>query len=96
MSEPDEFEKIVEQVIADLPEWPQDRAEDAVVAVERLCGMLPELPGQLSGAAGHPAGRGARAFREVAGAVDPLSGSVASTRARLKLAAAGCGTSRRW
>ncbi|GAA1732691.1 hypothetical protein GCM10009832_13470 [Dietzia kunjamensis subsp. schimae] len=66
--------------------------EDAVVAVERLCGMLPELPGQLSGAAGHPAGRGARAFREVAGAADPLSGSVASTRARLELAAAGCGT----
>lgn len=66
--------------------------EDAVAAVERLCAVLPELPGQLAGAAGHAAGRGARAFREVAGAADPLSGSVASTRARLELAAAGCGT----
>ena len=64
---------------------------DAVVSVERLCAMVPELPGQLRGAVGHPAGRGARTFRAVARAVDPRSCSTASTRARLELAAAGCG-----
>lgn len=65
--------------------------EEAVVSVERLCAMVPELPGQLTGVADHPAGRGARRFREVVRAADPLSGSVASTRARLTLAAAGLG-----
>lgn len=65
---------------------------DAVVSVERLCAMVAELPGQLRGAAEHPAGRGMRRFREVIRAAEPRSGSAASTRARLALAAAGCGT----
>lgn len=65
--------------------------EDAVVSVERLCAVVPELPGQLAGAVEHPSGRGAQAFTEVVRAADPLSGSAASTRARLALAAAGCG-----
>lgn len=64
---------------------------DAVVSAERLCAVVPELPGQLRGATEHPSGRGARSFREVARAADPRSGSAASTRARLELAAAGCG-----
>ncbi|KAA0919858.1 hypothetical protein FQ137_01480 [Dietzia sp. ANT_WB102] len=66
--------------------------EDAVLSVERLCAMVPELPGQLRGAADHPVGRGATTFRAVIRAAEPRSGSAASTRARLELAAAGCGT----
>lgn len=65
--------------------------DDAVVAVERLCAGVPELPCLLAAVPEHPAGRGAREFAEVAAAVDPRSGSIASTRARLALAAAGCG-----
>ncbi|AWH91131.1 hypothetical protein [Dietzia lutea] len=65
--------------------------EEAVVSVERLCAMVPELPGQLVGAVEHPAGRGARDFAAVARAADPRSGSALSTRARLELRAAGVG-----
>ncbi|HMT49242.1 hypothetical protein [uncultured Dietzia sp.] len=65
--------------------------EDAVVAVERLCAAVPELAGQLASAVVHPAGRGGRMFGEVVRAADPLSRSSDSTRARLALAAAGCG-----
>ena len=63
--------------------------EDAVVSVERLCAMVPELPGQLAGALEHPSGRGARDFVAVARAADPRSGSAVSTRVRLELRAAG-------
>ena len=65
--------------------------DDAVVSVERLCATVPELPAQLAAVAEHPAGRGARELIRVAAAVDLRSGSTASTRARLALAAAGCG-----
>lgn len=65
--------------------------DDAVVAVERLCAAVPELPSLLTAVPEHPAGRGAREFVEVAAAVDPRSGSIASTRARLALAAVDCG-----
>lgn len=65
--------------------------EDAVVAVERLCAAVPELPALLAAVPQHPSGRGGRGFAAVAGAVDMRSGSVASTRARVALAAAGCG-----
>lgn len=68
--------------------------EDAVVSVERLCAMVPELPAQLAAALDHPAGRGARDFAAVARAVDPGSGSAALTRARLELRAAGFDTFR--
>ena len=63
--------------------------EDAVVSVERLCAMVPELPGQLAGALEHPSGRGARDFAAVARAADPRSGSVVSTLVRLELRAVG-------
>lgn len=63
--------------------------EDAVVAVERLCAVVAELPAQLSGAAGHPSGRGGGSFAAVVRAARPRSCSAASTRARLELAAAG-------
>lgn len=63
--------------------------EDAVVAVERLCAMVPELPGQLAGALEHPSGRGSRDFAAVARAADPRSGSAVCTRVRLELRAAG-------
>lgn len=65
--------------------------EDAVVAVERLCAMVAELPVQLRAAAEHPSGRGARRLGSVVAACDPLSTSGLSTRARLVLADAGCG-----
>lgn len=65
--------------------------DDAVVAVERLCAAVPELPALLAVVPEHPAGRADREFVEVVAAVDPRSGSIASTRARLALAAAGCG-----
>ncbi|WP_010539925.1 hypothetical protein [Dietzia alimentaria] len=65
--------------------------DDAVVSVERLCATVPELPAQLAAVAEHPAGRGARELIRVAAAVDLRSGSTASTRARLALAAARCG-----
>ena len=68
--------------------------DDAVVSVERLCAAVPELPSLLSAVAEHPSGRGAREFVRVAAAVDLRSGSTASTRARLALAAAGCGNFR--
>lgn len=68
--------------------------EDAVVSVERLCAMVPELPAQLAAAVEHPAGRGARDFAAVARAADPGSGSAALTRARLELHAAGLDTFR--
>ena len=68
--------------------------DDAVVSVERLCATVPELPAQLSAVAEHPAGRGARELIRVAAAVDLRSESTASTRARLALAAAGCGNFR--
>ena len=65
--------------------------EDAVVAVERLCAAVPGLAGQLTAAVAHPSGRSARRFGAVVGEVDPASGSVLSTRARLELGAAGLG-----
>ncbi|GAA1054154.1 hypothetical protein GCM10009570_27430 [Dietzia natronolimnaea] len=65
--------------------------EDAVVAVERLCAANPGLAGVLAAAAGHPSGRGARRFAEVVAAVEPRSVSAETTRARLRLAAAGFG-----
>lgn len=65
--------------------------EDAVVSVERLCAMVAELPAQLRAAAEHPSGRGARAFAQVVQAFDPRSTSARSSRARMALAAAGCG-----
>lgn len=65
--------------------------DDAVVSVERLCAAIPELPALLAAVPEHPAGRGSREFMQVAAAVDPRSGSIASTRARLALAAAECG-----
>ncbi len=65
--------------------------EDAVVAVERVCAAVPGLAGQLAGAVAHPSGRGARRFGAVVGEVDPASGSVLTTRARLTLAAGGVG-----
>lgn len=68
---------------ADLP------LEDAVVSVERLCAVVPELPSQLRAAVDHPAGRGARRFDEVVRAAEPRSSSQVVTRARLLLAAGG-------
>ena len=65
--------------------------EDAVVAVERLCAMVAELPAQLRAAVAHPSGRGGRRFARVVGACDLRSSSIVSTRARLLLADAGCG-----
>lgn len=65
--------------------------DDAVVSVERLCAAIPELPALLAAVPEHPAGRGSREFVRVATAVDPRSGSIASTRVRLALAAAECG-----
>lgn len=65
--------------------------EDAVVSAERLCAMVAELPAQLRAAAEHPSGRGARAFAQVVQAFDPRSASARSSRARMTLAAAGCG-----
>lgn len=68
--------------------------DDAVVALERLCAAVPELPSLLEAVPAHPSGRGGREFVQVAQAVDPRSGSIDSTRARLELAAAGCGAFR--
>ncbi len=68
--------------------------EDAVVSIERLCGKVAELPAQLRAAAEHPAGRAGRRFARVVDAVDLLSASAMSTRARLLLADAGCGSFR--
>ena len=68
--------------------------EDAVVAVERLCAMVAELPAQLRAAIEHPSGRGAHHFARVVDAYDPGSLSAMSTRARLSLADAGCGNFR--
>ncbi|MET3860926.1 hypothetical protein ABIE38_001851 [Dietzia sp. 2505] len=65
--------------------------EGAVVAVERLCAAIPGLAGLLAAAAEHPSGRGARRFAEVVAAVEPRSVSAETTRARLRLAAAGFG-----
>lgn len=65
--------------------------DDAVVSVERLCAAVPELPALLAAVSQHPAGRGAREFVKVAAAVDPRSGSIASSRARLALSAVECG-----
>ncbi|MFN3601210.1 MAG: hypothetical protein ACK4UY_07480 [Dietzia sp.] len=65
--------------------------QDAVVAVERLCAVIPGLAGRLGAAAEHPSGRGARRFADVVTAVEPRSGSAESTRARLRLAASGFG-----
>lgn len=65
--------------------------EDAVVAVERLCAMVAELPAQLRAAVEHPSGRGGRRFARVVRACDLRSSSIVSTRARLLLADAGCG-----
>ncbi|EYT62180.1 hypothetical protein H483_0111220 [Dietzia sp. UCD-THP] len=63
--------------------------EDAVVAVERLCAVIPGLAGRLAAATAHPSGRGARRFADVVAAVEPRSQSAESSRARLRLAAAG-------
>ena len=65
--------------------------EDAVVAVERLCAMVAELPAQLRAAIEHPSGRGRHRFARVVSACDPGSFSALSTRARLLLADADCG-----
>ncbi|AVZ40990.1 hypothetical protein CT688_01525 [Dietzia sp. JS16-p6b] len=63
--------------------------EDAVVAVERMCAAIPGLAGRLAAATAHPSGRGARRFANVAAAIDRRSVSAESSRARLRLAAAG-------
>lgn len=68
--------------------------EDAVVSIERLCAKVAELPAQLRAAAEHPAGRAGRRFTRVVEAVDLLSASAMSSRARLLLAGAGCGSFR--
>ncbi len=66
--------------------------EDAVVAVERMCAVRPELVTLLGSAAEHPAGRGAaRRFAEMVALVDPCSGSADESRARVLLATAGVG-----
>lgn len=64
--------------------------EDAVVAVERLCAMVAELPAQLRAAVEHPSGREARGLPGVVAACDPLSPSARASRARLALIEAGC------
>lgn len=70
---------------ADLP------AEDAVVAVERLCARDPSLVGRLRAVAAHPAGGYDDPLRQVVALLDPRSISVDETRVRAVLAASGFG-----